>query len=164
MSGRLRPDTALWVESESTIDAWAAEARRGDEIVYAHGPALPQMAAAIRVRQLAGRGIVHPFQRRDGREFDYVARLLRERPAPKHCRLIGSEGRAVVDYLRRHVRLGEAMPTGTAISIELGLRGDGHANNVLHRLRRCGVIDWQTAPGGCHQPARRVLTRMEMAA
>ncbi|MDX3885571.1 MAG: hypothetical protein QHC65_14210 [Sphingomonas sp.] len=162
MTALARPETAMWVVSAEAVDHWAREAEAGAVLTYAHGREFPRIAGAIRVGQLAGRGIVHPFFRRIGREFDFQARLLR-RPGRA-----GDGMRAdacdLLRYLREQCRVGHAMPTGAAIAMDLGLRGETHANNLLHRLRRQGVIDWRLAGGRGLEPSRRVLARIEAAA
>jgi len=164
MSALLRPEAALWVVSADHVDRWARSAAAGDVLVYAHGADLPRLAGAVRVRELAVRGIVHPYWRRaENGEFDFLARLLKAAP-PREARCwLGADARALLDYLREQCRVGDAMPTGAAIAMDLGLRGEGQANNLLHRLKRQGVIDWRLAGGG-PEPSRRVLARMEIAA
>lgn len=160
MSARAAPQSAIWVESVEVVDSWARRAKAGDDLIYAHGPDLPRIAGTLRVQQLVGRGIVHPYCRRADGGVDFIARLLRQVPPTRGDAFLGGDARAVLDYLRCNVRPGQSMPTGAAIAMDLGLRSEGQANNLLHRLKRLGLIDWRLASGRNHEPARRVLARM----
>lgn len=155
---------ALWVISAADVDGWARRAPLGDILPYAHAETLPRMAGAVRVGQLADLGIVHPFWRRADGAFDFFARLLKAQPLRPCVRLGGEDVRVLLDYLRAQCRVGEAMPTGATIAMDLGLLGEGQANNLLYRLRRLGVIDWRFTAGRGLEPSRRVLARMERAA
>lgn len=157
------PKDSIWVLRAATVDSWARGAPVGAEIVYAHGPCLPRVGGAIRVSDMATRGIVHPFQRRAGDGHDYVARLLRPAWATRRAYagdVADARARAVMRWLGQHSRPGEPLPTGAAIAEGLGLDSKRHADRLLHRMRRAGLIDWQLAAAGLHEPQRRVLVRM----
>lgn len=150
MSARARPGTADWVESEAVVDTFVATAAIGADLLYAHADHLPAFAGAARVRALAAAGLVHPWWRRNGQRFDFMARLLARPEAPTVTRLrIDRAMQRMLDYIGEEAPAGCVMPSTAAIARACGLAGVGQAMNLLGRARRLGLLDWRTdGPAG----------------
>lgn len=156
-----REDAECWVLPEGAIEAWAAQARPGDELVYAHIPRLPhRSAAAARVRAMEEKKLVLLYQRAaEPGTFDYVARARARRPSapPPVARIatpmLDGDGARVLQAIRFHAARGLPCPSNAAIARIAGLRDRMQASHAVAKLAKLGFVTVEMVG-----PSDRIIT------
>lgn len=156
------PDS--WCRSIPAIDAWLADSKPGDQIVYNHASFMLDPELAKHMRKLEGRGEVCLNQRRasDG-AIDYVATRNRVRvttlpkqPSKPSAVELDPEMSALFLRLKACARGRERCPSDTVLGQPLGL-SPHQVQWAMKKLKAAGLIRTRLVPTAS-DPKYRVVT------